>query len=57
MIFKLELTDQELNLIGHALSQLPYKDVAQLFGKIQGLVAAQAPPPPKPAEDSGGSAG
>ena len=34
-MFKLEVTADELNILGHALSALPFKDVAVLMSKLQ----------------------
>lgn len=34
-IIKLELTQNEVNQILFALSEMPYKDVFELIGKIQ----------------------
>lgn len=42
MTFKLEFTEAELNIVFGALTQRPFAEVAQLVGKIQQEVQAQA---------------
>jgi len=41
MSYELKVSLAEINLIGRALSDLPFKDVALLIGKLQGQVDAQ----------------
>jgi hypothetical protein len=41
MEFSIKLEEQELNQIGSALYQLPYKDVAPLIEKLKSQAAAQ----------------
>jgi hypothetical protein len=56
MTFKFEFTAQEVNLIGKALAELPFKEVVQLFTKIQSVVTTQGadPPPNQSGEQDGG---
>ena len=42
MLFKLEFTEAELNIVFNALTQRPFVEVAQLVGKLQQEVQAQA---------------
>jgi len=42
MTFKLEFTEAELNIVFNALTQRPFAEVAQLVGKLQQEVQAQA---------------
>ena len=42
MTFKLEFTEAELNIVFIALTQRPFAEVAQLVGKLQQEVQAQA---------------
>jgi len=42
MNFKLEFTEAELNVVFNAFAQRPFAEVAQLVGKIQQEVQAQA---------------
>lgn len=41
MEFNIKLTEQEVNLIGNALGQMPYAAVAQLVANITNQVQAQ----------------
>ena len=47
--FTLILTGEELNLLGAALSDRPFKEVAGLLGKINQQVVKQNTPPAPPA--------
>lgn len=47
--FTLILTGEELNLLGAALSDRPFKEVAGLLGKINQQVVKQNNPPAPPA--------
>lgn len=42
MNFTLNLTNEDLQVIGVALAQLPYKDVAALLAKMQTQLDAQS---------------
>lgn len=42
MNFNLQFTEAELNIVFNALTQRPFAEVAQLVGKIQQEVQAQA---------------
>lgn len=46
--FDLKLTGSEVNMVGEALGELPYKKVVPLMNKLQGQLNAQSQPP-KPA--------
>ena len=43
-MFKLEFSEQELNIIFNALGQRPFVEVAQLVGRLQQEVQQQATP-------------
>ena len=43
--FTLEVTEQELNIVSTGLTELPYKSVAELIGKLQGQINTQMQPP------------
>ena len=45
--FTLVLTGEELNLLGSALSDRPFKEVAGLLGKINQQILKQNTPPPQ----------
>ena len=49
MNLKLDLTLQEVQLVGHALGKLPYEAVAGLFAKIQKQVTEQQSGTERPA--------
>lgn len=44
MAFKLELTEQEVAIIGKALGSAPYELVAPVIANIQRQIDAQQPP-------------
>lgn len=41
-MFKLEFSEQEINIIFNALGQRPFLEVAQLVGRLQQEVQSQA---------------
>ena len=43
-MFKLEFSEQELNIIFNALGQRPFVEVAQLVGRLQQEVQQQVTP-------------
>lgn len=45
MSFKLDLEEQEVNIIGEALAELPFKKVSLLFQKISQQVITQRAAP------------
>lgn len=42
--FTLTVTEQELNIVSAGLTELPYKAVAELIGKLQGQINTQMQP-------------
>lgn len=42
---KLELTDQEINIVGRSLSAMPYGEVAGLIASLQTQINEQNKPP------------
>jgi len=53
--FTLTVTSPQVQTIGRALAELPYKDVAVLIQQLQAQIAAQdkpTPPPPAPDPES-----
>jgi hypothetical protein len=44
--FVIHVTEAELAIIGRALEERPYREVAALLLKLQNQIASQAAPPP-----------
>ena len=51
--FAIQLTEREMQIVGIALQNMPYKDVSALLVNIDQQIRAQTPPiaPPKAVED------
>lgn len=47
-LFNLQVDAKEVDLIGKALSGMPYADVAPLMAKLQTQIQVQLKPPPAP---------
>lgn len=52
--FAMQLTADQLNLIGQALGKLPYEQVAELINSLRAQYAAAVAPPPSPAPSADG---
>ena len=48
MEFTIKLTEQEMQLVGDALSELPHKRVVALLGVLQTQINEQLAPPKEP---------
>ena len=47
MIFRLELTPQEMQYLSNVLGERPFKEVAELIQKINAQIIQQQQPPPQ----------
>jgi hypothetical protein len=48
--FNIELSDSDVEIIGRALDERPYKDVVNLVARIQSQINSQQPKPLQEAE-------